>query len=109
MVDERVLRMSKGYFSYALSKSALWNATRALALHYAPRVRVNAIGPGPSLKEEGQSEQAYADIQRRLPLGHGPGLSEFAATVRYFLETPSVTGQMIALDGGRHLLGPETG
>lgn len=109
MIDERVLRTSRGYFSYALSKSVMWDATRAMALHYAPHIRVNAIGPGPSLKEEGQSDEAFAGFQRRLPLGRGPELREFAATVRYFLETPSITGQMIALDGGRHLLGPETG
>lgn len=109
MIDERVLRISPQFFSYHLSKSALWTATRAMALHYAPRIRVNAIGPGPSLKEDGQTEEAFALIQQRLPLEHAPALDEFVATALYFLQTPSVTGQMIVLDGGRHLLGPETG
>jgi len=107
MIDERVLRNSSEFFSYNLSKSALWTATRTMALHYAPRIRVNAVGPGPSLPERGQSEQAFAMVQRHLPLGHGPALDEFANTVLYFFNTSSVTGQMIALDGGRHLLGPE--
>ncbi len=109
MVDERVLRVSPHFFSYHLSKSALWTATRTMALHYAPRIRVNAIGPGPSLKEEGQSDESFDLVQHRLPLEHAPALAEFVATALYFITTPSVTGQMIALDGGRHLLGPETG
>lgn len=107
MIDERVLRISPHFFSYHLSKSALWTATRTMALHYAPRIRINAIGPGPSLKEEGQSEEAFDLVQHRLPLEHAPALGEFVATVLYLLNTPSVTGQMIALDGGRHLLGPQ--
>ncbi|MEX0628515.1 MAG: SDR family oxidoreductase [Cucumibacter sp.] len=107
MIDERVLRVSPQFFSYTLSKSALWTATRAMALHYAPRIRVNAIGPGPSLPEKGQTEAAFLAGQQKLPLRHGPALAEFAATALYILSSPSVTGQMIALDGGRHLLGPE--
>lgn len=104
MIDERVLRLSPQYFSYNLSKSALWTATRNMALHYAPRIRVNAIGPGPSLPEVGQSDAAFEQIQGRLPLRHGPGTEEFAATALYLLGATSVTGQMIALDGGLHLV-----
>jgi NAD(P)-dependent dehydrogenase (short-subunit alcohol dehydrogenase family) len=107
MIDERVLRVPSKFFSYTLSKAALWTATRTMALHYAPRIRVNAIGPGPSLPERGQSEDAFRAEQRRLPLERGPELDEFTAAALFFLGAPSVTGQMIALDGGRHLLGPE--
>jgi NAD(P)-dependent dehydrogenase (short-subunit alcohol dehydrogenase family) len=107
MIDERVLRVPTKFFSYTLSKAALWTATKTMALHYAPRIRVNAIGPGPSLPERGQSEEAFRAVQKALPLERGPGLDEFAAAVMFFLSAPSVTGQMIALDGGRHLLGPE--
>ena len=107
MIDERVLRVPSKFFSYTLSKAALWTATKTMALHYAPRIRVNAIGPGPSLPERGQTEQAFHAAQRKLPLQRGPGLDEFTAAAMFFLSAPSVTGQMIALDGGRHLLGPD--
>ena len=107
IIDQRVWRLTPEFFSYTLSKAALWTATRTMALHYAPRIRVNAIGPGPSLPERGQSEDAFRAEQRRLPLERGPELDEFTAAALFFLGAPSVTGQMIALDGGRHLLGPE--
>jgi len=103
MVDQRVLRLNPNYFSYTLSKSTLWTATRTLAQALAPRIRVNAIGPGPTLKSERQTEADFAAQVAGLPLKRGPELTEFGATIRYLFDTPSVTGQMIALDGGQHL------
>ncbi len=103
IVDQRVLRPNPRFYSYALSKSALWAATQTMAQAFAPRIRVNAIGPGPTLANERQSD---ADFDRQvdgLLLKRGPALEEFGATVRYLWTTPSVTGQMIALDGGQHL------
>jgi len=103
IVDQRVLRPNPQFFSYTLSKSALWDATRTLAQALAPRVRVNAIGPGPALPN---LRQERADFDRQvdgLLLKRGPDLAEFGATVRYLFETRSVTGQMIAIDGGQHL------
>ncbi len=103
IVDQRVLRPNPRFYSYALSKSALWAATQTMAQAFAPRVRVNAIGPGPTLANERQSE---ADFDRQvdgLLLKRGPALEEFGATVRYLWATPSIAGQMIALDGGQHL------
>jgi NAD(P)-dependent dehydrogenase (short-subunit alcohol dehydrogenase family) len=69
----------------------------------APRVRVNAIGPGPVLQSVHQSEKDFASETSDTPLGRGPTLSEITAAVRFILATPSMTGQMIALDGGQHL------
>lgn len=103
IIDQRVWRPTPNFFSYTLSKSALWMATRTMAQALAPRVRVNAIGPGPTLMNERQSE---ADFRRQvdgLILERGPELGEFGATIRYFWQARSVTGQMIALDGGQHL------
>lgn len=103
IVDQRVLRPTPGYFSYALSKSSLWAATQTMALALAPRIRVNAIGPGPTLKNKRQDD---ADFQAQLDgliLRRGPQLDEFGATIRYLWQARSVTGQMIALDGGQHL------
>lgn len=103
IIDQRVLNLTPRFFSYTLSKSALWTATRTMAQALAPRIRVNAIGPGPTLPSP---RQAPADFQKQvdsLPLKCGPKLDEFGETIRYFWKTPSVTGQMIALDGGQHL------
>jgi NAD(P)-dependent dehydrogenase (short-subunit alcohol dehydrogenase family) len=69
----------------------------------APRVRVNAIGPGPVLQSVHQSQADFAAETLTTPLQRGPSLPEIAAAVRFILATPSMTGQMIALDGGQHL------
>ncbi|KGF69212.1 short-chain dehydrogenase [Hoeflea sp. BAL378] len=103
IIDQRVWRLTPRYFSYTLSKSALWTATRTMALALAPRIRVNAIGPGPTLANERQNAQDFARQAQAVPLRHGPELAEFGATIRYLHQARSVTGQMIALDGGQHL------
>jgi NAD(P)-dependent dehydrogenase (short-subunit alcohol dehydrogenase family) len=103
IIDQRVWKPTPDYFSYQISKSTLYTATRVLAQALAPRVRVNAIGPGPVLKSVRQTPADFARQSAAVPLGKGPGLEEFGRTIRYFVETPSVTGQMIALDGGQHL------
>ena len=103
IIDQRVWRPTPRYFSYALSKSALWAATQTMAQALAPRIRVNAIGPGPTLKNVRQDDADFAAQVRGLMLKRGPGLAEFGATIRYLWQARSVTGQMIALDGGQHL------
>ena len=103
IIDQRVWRLTPRFFSYTLSKSALWTATQTMAQALAPRIRVNAIGPGPTLANERQSATDFARQAAAVPLGHGPELGEFGATIRYLHEARSVTGQMIALDGGQHL------
>lgn len=103
VIDQRVLRPSPRHFSYTLSKSALWSATQMMAQALAPKIRVNAIGPGPTLPSTRQQPADFEAQVDGLILGQGPQLSEFGATIRYLWETPSVTGQMIALDGGQHL------
>jgi len=103
MIDQRVWRLTPKFFSYTLSKSALWTATRTMAQAFAPRLRVNAIGPGPTLMNERQNEVDFRRQVEGLILERGPELSEFGATIRYLWQAKSVTGQMIALDGGQHL------
>ncbi|AZO42588.1 MULTISPECIES: SDR family oxidoreductase [Mesorhizobium] len=103
MIDQRVWRPTPRYFSYALSKSTLWTATQMMAQSLGPRIRVNAIGPGPTLKNARQDDSDFAAQVDGLILKRGPELSEFGATIRYLWEARSVTGQMIALDGGQHL------
>lgn len=103
LIDQRVWRLTPRFFSYTLSKSALWTATQTMAQALGPRLRVNAIGPGPTLINPRQHAEDFQKQVDSLILGHGPDLSEFGATIRYLWEARSVTGQMIALDGGQHL------
>lgn len=103
IIDQRVWRLTPSHFSYTLSKSAEWTATRTMAQALGPRIRVNAIGPGPSLKSERQQPEDFARQVESVPLRRGPGLDEFGTTIRYLWNARSVTGQMIALDGGQHL------
>ncbi len=103
IIDQRVWKLTPQFFSYTLSKSALWTATRTLAQAHAPRLRVNAIGPGPTLPNARQDADDFSAQTSALPLRKGPLLTEFGRTIRYFWETPSITGQMVALDGGQHL------
>ena len=103
IIDQRVWRPTPDFFSYTISKAGLWTATQTLAQAMAPRVRVNAIGPGPVLKSVHQTEHDFATERSATFLRRGPTLEEIAAAVRFILATPSMTGQMIALDGGQHL------
>jgi NAD(P)-dependent dehydrogenase (short-subunit alcohol dehydrogenase family) len=103
ILDQRVLKPTPQYFSYGVSKAALWQATRMLAQALAPEVRVNAIGPGPTLPNIHQSQAQFAAEAASVPLGRGAGLGEIADALRYLIDARSVTGQMIAVDGGQHL------
>lgn len=103
LVDERVLHLSPAYFSYTLSKMVLWAATRTLAQSLAPAIRVNAIGPGPVLPHSRQSQEEFDRSVAALPLQRNAGPSAIADGVLMLLRTPSMTGQMLALDGGEHL------
>lgn len=103
MVDQRVWALNPRFFTYTLSKAALWTATQTLAQALAPTIRVNAIGPGPTLKNQRQSEADFAAQVDGLILKAGPALPEFGRAIRFLFDTPSITGQMIALDGGQHL------
>lgn len=103
VIDQRVLRLNPRFFSYTLSKAALWTATRTLAQALAPRIRVNAVGPGPTLANDRQDERDFRRQVDALLLKKGPELTEFGAAIRFLWESPSMTGQMLALDGGQHL------
>ncbi len=103
IIDQRVWKLTPHFYSYTLSKAALWTATQTLAQAYAPRVRVNAIGPGPSFKSERQAQADFDKQVAGVPLKRGPAPCEFGRTIRFLFDTPSITGQMIALDGGQHL------
>lgn len=103
LIDQRVWRLTPKFFSYTLSKSTLWTMTQTMAQALAPRIRVNAIGPGPTLANERQSTEDFQTQAESVPLGNGPNLDEFTETIQYLWRNGSITGQMIALDGGQHL------
>ncbi len=103
MIDERVLHSTPAFFSYYLSKSVLWTATRTLAQSLAPNIRVNAIGPGPVLPNSRQTQAEFDASVAALPLQRHAGPEAIARGVLAILSMPSYTGQMLALDGGEHL------
>lgn len=104
MLDQRVWNLDADFLSYTTSKAGLWTLTQTLALACAPRVRVNGIGPGPALPAKQQSQAQFDDWCEQLPLGRGTTPDEICRAVRFILDQPSMTGQMIALDGGEHLV-----
>jgi NAD(P)-dependent dehydrogenase (short-subunit alcohol dehydrogenase family) len=103
VLDQRVFKPTPRFLSYTLSKSALHTATTTLAQALAPKLRVNAVAPGPTLPSPRQSEAQFRRQTGNVPLGRGAGLDEFGAALRFLLAARSFTGQMLALDGGQHL------
>lgn len=103
LLDQKVWRLTPYFMSYTLSKAALWTATQTLAQALAPQVRVNAIGPGPTLPNIRQTQEEFEAQCLKTPLQVGTSPEEIATAIRFILDSPAMTGQMIALDGGRHL------
>jgi NAD(P)-dependent dehydrogenase (short-subunit alcohol dehydrogenase family) len=103
LIDQKVLRLDPRFFSYTVAKAALWAATRMMAQGFAPRVRVNAIGPGPTLPSIHQSEESFAAEAAGSLLGEPVGLAQIQLALRYLIDARAVTGQMIAVDSGQHL------
>jgi NAD(P)-dependent dehydrogenase (short-subunit alcohol dehydrogenase family) len=103
ILDQRVLAPGPDYFSYTLSKAALWSATRMMAIELAPRIRVNAIGPGPVLANPDQSPADFEAEAASTPLGRAVDPADIGRALTYLIGATSVTGQMIAVDGGQHL------
>ena len=103
LIDQRVWNLTPFFTTYTLSKTGLWTLTQTMAMALAPNIRVNAIGPGPTLKSERQSDAQFARQKQSTPLKRGTSAEEIAAAVAFILQAPAMTGQMIALDGGQHL------
>lgn len=103
ILDQRVWRPNPQFFSYSLSKAALWAATRTLAQALAPRIRVNGIGPGPTLASVHQAPGEFEAEAAGVLLERVVEASEIARALRFLIDSPSVTGQMIAVDAGQHL------
>ena len=114
MLDQRVRKLTPEFMTYTLAKMGLWTLTRTAAQALAPDIRVNAIGPGPTLQGARQSEEHFTRQRAATILERGANPEDICAALGYFLEAPAVTGQLICADGGQHLgwqtpdvLGPE--
>lgn len=103
ILDQRVLKPDPRFFSYGLSKAALWSATRTMAQALAPRIRVNGVGPGPTLPSIHQTEAEFAAEAAAIPLARAGSPQAVAGAVLWLIDADMVTGQMIAVDGGQHL------
>lgn len=104
LIDQRMLKPTPQFMSYSLSKAGLRWLTITMAQALAPHVRVNAVGPGPTLINPRQKQEDFDRQCRSTVLGHGPQPQDICDAVRYLLTATSVTGQMIATDGGQHLI-----
>lgn len=103
MVDQRVRKLTPEFMTYTLAKMGLWAFTRTAAQALAPRVRVNAIGPGPTLQGHRQSDSHFQRQRQTTVLNRGANAEDIVAALAYFLDAPAVTGQLLCVDGGQHL------
>ena len=103
MVDQRVRKLTPEFASYTIAKMGLWAMTQTTAQAFTPDIRVNAIGPGPTLQGARQSETHFANQRAATVLERGSNPSDINAALGYFLDAPAVTGQLLCVDGGQHL------
>lgn len=103
MIDQRVRKLTPEFMTYTIAKMGLWAFTQTAAQALAPTCRVNAIGPGPTLRGGRQSEAHFAKQRAATVLGRGANTSDITGALGYFLDAPGVTGQLLCVDGGQHL------
>ncbi|WP_374643634.1 SDR family oxidoreductase [Tabrizicola sp.] len=103
MIDQRILKLTPEFSTYTIAKMGLWALTQTAAQGLAPHIRVNAIGPGPTLQGSRQSDGHFARQRAATVLGRGANPADITAALGFFLDSPGVTGQFIAVDGGQHL------
>ncbi|RID91713.1 SDR family oxidoreductase [Gemmobacter lutimaris] len=103
MIDQRVRKLTPEFMTYTLAKSALWTLTQTAAQALAPRIRVNAIGPGPTMQGARQSLDHFTRQRANTVLGRGANPADITAALGYLLDAEAVTGQLICVDGGQHL------
>lgn len=103
MIDQRVRKLTPEFMTYTLAKAGLWTLTRTAAQALAPRVRVNGIGPGPTVRGHRQSESHFARQRAATVLGRGSNPEDITAALNYLLDAKAVTGELLLVDGGQHL------
>ncbi|MEP1793036.1 SDR family oxidoreductase [Parasphingorhabdus sp.] len=103
MLDQRVRNLTPEFMTYTLAKLGLWTLTQTTAQALAPNIRVNAIGPGPTLKGSRQSQSHFDGQRASVLLERGANVEDITAALGYFLDAKAVTGQLICVDGAQHL------
>ena len=103
MVDQRVRKLTPHFASYTIAKMGLWTMTQTAAQTFGPRVRVNAIGPGPTMQGVRQSREHFEHQRRNTIMKRGSDASDVTGALGYLMDAPSVTGQLICVDSGQHL------
>jgi NAD(P)-dependent dehydrogenase (short-subunit alcohol dehydrogenase family) len=103
LIDQRIRKLTPEFMTYTLAKMGLWALTRTSAQALAPRIRVNAIGPGPTLQGARQTDDHFARQRAATILGRGANPHDITAALGFFLDAPAVTGQILCVDGGQHL------
>lgn len=103
MLDQRVRKLTPEFMTYTIAKMGLWALTQTSAQALAPDIRVNAIGPGPTIRGIRQSEAHFENQRKNVPLGRGANPCDITAALGYFLDAPAVTGQLLCVDGGQNI------
>lgn len=103
MVDQRVQKLTPEFMTYTIAKMGLWAFTQTAARALAPRIRVNAIGPGPTMQGARQSAEHFGNQRRATILERGSNPADITAAMAYILDAPALTGQLLSIDGGQHL------
>ena len=103
IIDQRVFKLTPFFFSYTISKTGLYTLTKTSAMSLAPKIRVNGIAPGPTIKNKRQSERHFKKQFMATPLKKQVDVKEICNAVDFFIRNSSVTGQVIAIDSGQNL------
>ena len=103
MVDQRVRKLTPDFMTYTIAKMGLWVLTQTSARALTPAIRVNAIGPGPTLQGGRQSAEHFAKQRAATVLKRGANIEDIVAALGYFMDAPAITGQLLCVDGGQHL------
>ncbi len=103
MIDQRVRKLTPHFMSYTIAKMGLWAFTQTAAMAMASKVRINAIGPGPTLQGANQPEEHFRKQRENTVLERGSNPEDIVGALRYFLNAPAITGQLLCVDGGQHL------
>ena len=103
IIDQRVFKLTPFFFSYTISKTGLYTLTKTSAISLAPKIRVNGIAPGPTLKNKRQSEKHFKKQFLATPLKRQVNVSEICNAVDFFIKNRSITGQVLAVDSGQNL------
>jgi len=103
LIDQRVRKLTPEFMTYTIAKMGLWAMTRTTAMALAPKIRVNAIGPGPTMQGARQSAEHFANQRAATILERGSNPEDIVAAMNYILDAPSFTGQLLCVDGGQHL------